>query len=102
MIESQVTTEDVQECASSIPEIETWRLSPEFETGEAQQIPVTQITRKKPRRPTITAAFQPEPIYAYAQAALAKTRQADQRIWLAVWICGAAVLLLSFLKALAP
>src|ERR1051326_712274 len=51
MIESQVTTEDVQECASPIPEIQKWQLSPEFEISETEQIPVTQIPQKNLRRP---------------------------------------------------
>jgi hypothetical protein len=97
MTEFQITTEDVQE--RTAPVAEKWQLSPEFETGEAEEIVVTQIPQKRPCQ--ATSPFAAQPVYAYAQTSLAATRKSDERIWLAVWICGAAALLISLVKALA-
>jgi hypothetical protein len=97
MTELQISTDDVQECASPVED--KWQLSPEFETGEAEQIVVTQIPQKPPRQAAST--FRAQPVYAYAQTSLAAVHKADDRIWLAVWICGAAVLLISLVRAIA-
>jgi hypothetical protein len=99
MIDSQVILEDVQECGAPAREVEKWQLSPQFDTGEQEEIPVAHVPRTK--APRAVPALKPQPIYSYVQASLAATRKSDGRIWLAVAICGAAVLLISLAKAFA-
>jgi hypothetical protein len=101
MMDSQVILEEVQECSAPVCEVEKWRLSPQFDTGEREEIPIAVARLPKAKAARAVPTFKSEPIYAYVRASLAATRRSDERIWLTVAVCGVAVLLISLAKAFA-